>query len=178
MWVLVPGAVGIRSIDRIQIVTGQKAAMALAIGATALWAACRPVRERRTVGAGVLLVLALVVFEQLNLAKTTLVDRSDEMARLDGVPAPPAACRSFAIADSSPAERPAHEYQIDALLIAATVHLPTVNGNSGQVVEVWELDKVRDPGYEADVRAWAAAKDLHGVCSYDEATRVWSTLVP
>jgi len=26
--------------------------------------------------------------------------------------------------------------------------------------------------------AWAAAKDLHGVCSYDEATRVWSTLVP
>jgi len=90
VWVLVPGAVGIRSIDRIQIVTGQMAALALAVGATALWAACRPVRERRTVGAGVLLVLALVVFEQLNLAKTTLVDRSDEMARLDGVPAPPA----------------------------------------------------------------------------------------
>lgn len=178
VWILVPGAVGIRSINRIQIVTGQMAALALAVGATALWAMCRQVRERRTIGAGILLVIALVVFEQLNLAKTALVDVSNEMARLDGVPAPPAACRSFAIADSSPAERPSYEYQIDAMLIAATVHLPTVNGYSGQVVDGWELQEVRDPGYEAKVRGWAAAKDLRGVCSYDEATRLWSTLVP
>ena len=178
VWVLVPGAVGIRSIDRIQIVTGQMAALALAVGGTALWAGCRNVRERRIVGAGVVLVLALVVFEQLNLATTARVDRSDEMARLDGVPAPPAACRSFAIADSSPVQRPSYEHQIDAMLIAATVHLPTVNGYSGQVVDGWDLREVQAPGYEANVRAWAAAKDLRGVCSYDEATTVWSTLVP
>ncbi len=178
VWILVPGAVGIRSIDRIQIVTGQMAALALAVGATAVWAACRHLRERRLVGAAVLLVLALVVFEQLNLARTALVDRSDEMARLDAVPPPPSNCRSFAIADSSPTPRPSYELQIDAMLIAATVHLPTVNGYSGQPVEGWDLQEVREPGYEAKVRAWAAAKDLSGVCSYDEATRVWSRLVP
>jgi len=178
VWILVPGAVGIRSIDRIQIVTGQMAALALAVGATALWVACRQARQRRIVGAGLVLVLALVVFEQLNLAKTAFVDRSDEMARLDGVPAPPAACRSFAIADSSPVERPSYEHQIDAMLIAATVHLPTVNGYSGQPIDGWDLQEVREPGYAANVRAWAAANDLNGVCSYDEATTVWSTLVP
>lgn len=178
VWILVPGAVGIRSIDRIEIVTGQMAALALAVGATALLATCRHVRERKVVGAGIALVLALVLVEQLNVAKTAYVDRSDEMARLDGVPAPPPACRSFAIADSSPTERPSYEHQIDAMLLAATVHLPTVNGYSGQVVDGWDLQEVQAPGYEAKVRAWAAANDLSGLCSYDEATRAWSTLVP
>lgn len=175
----VPGGGAIRVYSRIEIV-----ADFLAVITVACWASTVP-RERARAGrystrwnvrALMLGALVLVAVEQVNT--TTVLrqlDRSDELARLAAVPPPPEGCTSFFVVD--PTREREVWVQIDAMLIAHEVGLPTLNGYSGQAPPGWDLRAVGSPLYSSAVADWVARSgvDPDSVCSYSTPTSEWST---
>ena len=174
-WTLVPGAVGIRAIDRVAMLGGLFAVVAVAAGFQSRGAATssssRTPRMRRI---GVASLLCLFLFEQFNVGENSFVDRSDEINMLTVSAEPPPACGSFYIIDSAPDQVPFYQSSIDAMLISQHFRLPTVNGYSGQFPLGYSLIDPGSPGYVEQVHLWADTHDLRsGLCSYDRATRAW-----
>jgi hypothetical protein len=91
-------------------------------------------------------------------------------------------CRSFFVAEA-PGEymsRSTHMwslYGVDALFLAGSVGIPTLNGYSAWFPDDWALHDPRDPGYNGRVARWIARNKLQGVCRLDVVARTmapWS----
>lgn len=169
--VLVPGARGLRVISRYQIFL----AAPLTILAVC-WVDDWQRRGRRLLPVAVALLL---VVEEINLVPPVHLDRPAELRFLAAVPAPPAACRAFFASAARPgivngaAATALYSHNVDAMLIAALDHLPTINGYSTFNPPDWNF---ADPGradYLARVAAYAAAHRISGLCGLDLATRRW-----
>jgi len=63
---------------------------------------------------------------------------------------------------------------VEAMLIAAVLHLPTVNGISTFNPPGWPASLPGQPEYAAEIRAWAAAHGLGGLCGLDLQRMEWS----
>ena len=88
-------------------------------------------------GRGVMAPLAAVLLlEQANGYAPLFLDRPLELARLRAVPAPPAECRAFYVSAAREESRfgeaveDPYNHNTEAMLIAAVLRLPTVNGIS------------------------------------------------
>ncbi len=176
LWTLVPGAVGIRAVDRIVLLGGLFAVVvigaSLSLLSKVMFVSPWPRRFSRVVASALLFV---VVVEQLNMSERSFIDRSDELSALRTSPAPPPLCESFFIIDSSPTPVPFYQSSIDAMLISQHFRLPTVNGYSGQFPVGYSLIDPGAPGYLDQVHLWADSHNLRdGLCSYDRATRTWA----
>ena len=122
-WAVVPGAVGIRAIDRIEIVGSLFAVVAVGAGLRLL--DVRSITSRRLralLSCCAAAVLSLMVVAQLNVRSSSLIDRSDELQALIVVPTPPVDCVAFYIVDSLPNTVPFYQANIDAMLISQRVH--------------------------------------------------------
>ena len=175
-WVVVPGAVGIRAIDRIELVGGLFAVIAVGAGLRLL--DVRSITSRRVravLSCCVAAVLSFMVVAQLNVRSSSLIDRSDELQALILVPTPPAGCAAFYVVDSRPNTVPFYQANIDAMLISQRVGIPTLNGYSGQYPNDYTMIYPDAGEYSQQVQAWATAHHIDsGVCSYDRSARVWT----
>ncbi len=93
-------------------------------------------------------------------------------------PPPPGATAFFLLppppyAPPAPYVMPA-EFQATALRIANVVHVPTLNGLSGNFPPDWDLYDPHQPNYLFNVRNWIEAHNLHNVYALDLETGVWA----
>jgi hypothetical protein len=174
-WNVVPGARAIRAIDRLQVLNIFIAVLAIAL---ALSEITRHRHDRRVLAkvlfaAQALLVLS--VFEQLNVNRNNTFDRSQELRLIVVTPDPPKECRSFYLDDPS-RTTPLYVLNIDAMVIASSTGLPTVNGYSGQFPPGYFPDPTQAE-YRSVIQNWVAANNVgEGFCRLDRITMTWSTL--
>jgi hypothetical protein len=168
----VPGARATRVVARYQIF--------LALPVTLLAVAFLADVARRMPRPALAAVLALLLAEQLNAYVPAFLDRPLEAARLAAVPPPPPACRAFYVTAARTTQRFTEEvdniynHNTEAMLVAAVIGLPTINGISTFNPPGWPDGLTRTPEYEAAVRAWAARHALVGLCGLDLERFVWS----
>jgi hypothetical protein len=170
----IPGAYAIRAIDRIGIVTGLVAALALIAGAGEVYERA-PARRRRSVQVSVVAVLCLLAVEQLNTTDESGINRASEQALLASVRQPPSTCRAFYVVDTRDPPPPFPLDQTEAMVISQKVSLPTINGYTGYQPRGWALANPADESYGAAVSSWIRAHRLQdGMCRLDLATMTWS----
>lgn len=167
-----PGARAARVVARYQIF--------LAAPVVALAVLYLASQARRVAAPLLLLVCALLVAEQVNTKPIVALDRPHEMARLRAVPPPPAGCRAF-FASAERGEGPLEpesdgffSHNVDAMVIAEIVHLPTINGASTFQPPKWNLIESDRPDYLDRVRAYAEANRISGLCGLDMRTLRWT----
>ena len=173
VWTVVPGAHALRAVDRIQLLNDVVAALAIACTSVVITrqrAAAAQTWARRSL---VLLAALAVVLvgEQINTTEQARLDRSAEMELLSRVPDPPPRCRSFIIAPT-PDQQKGAAPQIDAMWIAQSTGLPTLNGYSGASPPLWDLNPSNSEYLGFTVR-WVARNDLRNVCLYDPIAHHW-----
>jgi hypothetical protein len=117
-------------------------------------------------------LLLLCVVEQVNVVSNHNLSRAEEMAALRSVPAS-MNCKSFYVLPHS-LERGATIQQVNAMLIAQVVNVPTLNGYSGWFPAGWQLYETDRPSYRSNAWRWAASHGVaDGLCEYDVARREW-----
>jgi hypothetical protein len=183
VWRLVPGAAAIRLTFRFQyqlslaVVVVVIAALSTAwdrITTRAAWSSEPPRRVALPAIIAIIAGSAWLAFEEVNLTRTHGVHRQEELARLASVPSPGPRCQSFSIRQSSPVRPPNPiALQIDAMLIAERLTLPTVNGYSGFTPPGWHLENPQAPQYPDLVNRWSGAHGLSQVCTLNLSTRQW-----
>jgi hypothetical protein len=172
----VPGATAIRAVGRFDLlanvvfVIGVVLVLELAL---TTWES-RP-RRYRLLGPVLVMALALLMAtEQVQIDQGIHLPRSDQLAMLAAVPPIPASCRAFYVIDPLTGSPP-FEPQLDAMLIALSAGVPTLNGYSGQVPPGWGLADVATPGYLDSVETWRERFGLtDGICSYSLSNRTWN----
>jgi hypothetical protein len=118
-----------------------------------------------------------LVAEQINAGSNHLIHRNSEKSIFARVRRPPSTCRSFFLAyPAREHEAPPVPYviQLDAMLVARTYDIPTVNGYSGWFPPGWAF-LIFDKGYIQNVRKWARAKSVtRGLCALDLRDGSWT----
>ena len=67
--------------------------------------------------------------------------------------------------------------QIDAMLVAQKIGIPTINGYSGNVPIGWNLLDSAAASYEQNARAWAAHRGIAaGLCRFDMVSGRFATV--
>ena len=167
-----PGAKAARVVGRYQLFLA-----APVIGIAVLYLAAS---ARKIVLPVLLLVCALLVAEEINTAAAVSLDRAHELARLDAVPPPPPGCKAFFAATARPEGLLGPEWDgfyshnVDAMIIAETRHLPTINGAATFQPPGWQLKDPDLPGYLDRVRQYALANHVTRLCSLDLKTMRWA----
>lgn len=161
----IPGAQAIRAIGRFELLAGFLLAIALGIlVATALHSTFRPGRIILT---GLLLV---VMVEQFNTVERQSHSEFVVTAEQELAP-PPQSCRSFVLLEPR-WDIPGFAEQIDAMAIARSTGLPTINGYSGWTPPDWTLD-IDAPDYLRNARSWSGRWFIQGLCGYRASDNSW-----
>lgn len=166
-----PGGSGLRVVARVFLF--------LSIPATAL---VMYYLSRSTWPRAIVLVLcALLVLEQINMTPTATLDRVEVVGRLGSLPKPPDSCKSFFsiespyTIDTDPNFQVGSIYphNVDAMLIAELVNLPTINGFASFNPPDWDFQYPTRADYLPRVAQYAKLHALQGLCMFDPIARHW-----
>lgn len=175
---IIPGATGLRVIPRFNLVLLIPAAIVLSV-----WLQRDLGRRSRFLAA---LLAAAILVEQTSSVDLRHMQRGTVEAFLAEVGSPPPDCAAFYAVnrqeeslfwpgithDEATAEWMAAD--IPAMLVAVTVHLPTLNGHASFLPQGWFLKKPSSPDYLERVRAYAREHNLQQLCTLDLTTRRWA----
>ncbi|MGA2742540.1 MAG: hypothetical protein ABSG65_34515 [Bryobacteraceae bacterium] len=166
---LVPGGSAIRAPARLNLVLNVLLILSACLVLEQL--RCRRNSIRRVILPS---LAVLLVAEQLNIAHTHAINRAAEKDIMGHVKGPPAECSSFFFTAPARAHRPFFANQIDAMLVARAVNLPTINGYSGWFPLDWNL-LMFDNCYVDHVQKWAITNHIEqGLCGLDLQTGSWA----
>ena len=135
-------------------------------------------------------ILGLLLVEQVQTRPPLSLDRADQLAMIRDVGSPPATCDSFFVvtartdrAQLAEARRidiawgghgsgatpmmNLYRHNVDAMLIAAYYHVPTINGFSSFNPPDWAFASPGKADYSARVGAYVARHRLRHVCGLD-----------
>ena len=175
---IIPGAAGLRVIPRFNLVLMVPASVGLA-----LWLQHDVARRRRFLA---ILVAAAVLVEQTSNVDLKHMQRGTVEAFLAEVGTPPAGCAAFYAVnrpEGSPFwpgvvhDEPTAEWMeadIPSMLVAAAVHLPTLNGHASFLPKGWFLKKPSSDDYLERVHAFAREHGVGPLCVLDLTTKDWS----
>lgn len=172
----IPGASGIRAVDRIGVVACGVFALALAnVSVRAL-----PWLRQHLHGAALVAVCAVVAgalcVEQVNIADGSQISGGQQVSLLDSMPQPPSGCSSFFVESATGSPAHPERVQTTAMLLSERFGIPTLNGTSGSFPTGWNLYEVTKPNYLAAVARWVALEHVTSpVCGLDLDTRSWHT---
>jgi hypothetical protein len=176
----IPGASGIRAIDRIGVVATGFFILALvdAVVRLAPWRS-----HGLLVRVGLAAVAVLLCVEQVNVSNSSQLSRTDQVALLAAVPSPPAGCRSFFVESATASAQHPARVQTTAMLLSERFGIPTINGTSGSFPAGWQptnngpgIFYPMRPGYLDAVARWVHDRGIAGtVCALNLDTNVWST---
>jgi hypothetical protein len=168
---LVPGAQVVRVVARYQIfLTAPVIALAMFYLSQ---------NASRTTAPILAMVCAFLILEEINIASPLSLDRLHELTRLKAVTSPPPECEAFFVSAARPETLfgPLTDgivsHNVDAMLIAETTHLPTVNGTSTFVPPGWNLVNPESRSYHERVTAWALQNGVRKLCGLDLKTMHW-----
>lgn len=170
IWTAVPGAGAFRVPSRIIFIAAPALAFVLA------WMIWQLGRRSRAMALALVALLAADAWR----GRMRLIDTTVELARLDALPPPPAACTAFAATrprEGVPATEVAalYSHNVEAMLLAAYLNLPTPNGYSTFLPPGWDLNHPERASYAGRVRAEA---EQHGfektLCGLDLQALQWS----
>lgn len=171
---LVPGAKSMRATGRYQIF--------LAAPVIVLAVQYLGLNSCRIVAPVLFLVCALLLVEEVDAGSPLHLDRQHEVARLHSVPRPPSACRVFFASAARPEtvgnaiEDNVYSANVDAMLIAEYLDLPTINGLGAVLPPGWSLVvNPSNPAYMPAVSAFASRHHITGLCGLDLRTMRWNT---
>ncbi|MTV40742.1 DUF7024 domain-containing protein [Duganella radicis] len=168
-----PGGGGLRVVSRIFLL------LTLPATALAAWYLSRSSWSPLVL----LAVSALLLAEEINHSPITTLDRQLLLDRTSGVPPAPAECRAFFTTaspdtvdgDSSFPVGSLYPHNVDAMLIAELVHLPTINGFASFNPPDWNFAAPAAPDYLLRVQAYAKTHQLQGLCQLDLTSKRWHT---
>ena len=183
----VPGATAIRVVSRYQVVLYPFAIIATALVASdGLGRAGR--RFRPVLPVAFAMLGGFLWLEQVQPAFARII-KSNDLARLNAIPAPPAGCRFFMLQPpvfregATAAERSdpglVRQMQVDAIYESMRYGLPTVNGLSSlNPPQYWFFDLTgRYYSYQAGM--WLARFHLFGgACALDLQNGAWGEIDP
>lgn len=176
VWNAVPGAKAARVVARYQLV--------LMIPVVGLAVLALEVCARKVPAVLTAALAAVLLAEQANGYAPLFLDRPLELARLRAVPTPPPECRAFYVSAARRESRfgevvdNPYNHNTEAMLVAAVLRLPTVNGISTFNPPDWPASWPGQRGYEAEIAAWAAAHGLTGLCALDLQRMTWRSPAP
>ncbi|MBL8581783.1 MAG: hypothetical protein JNL61_06075 [Rhizobiaceae bacterium] len=174
---IIPGASGLRVIPRFNLVLLIPASVGLA-----LWLQHDVARRRRFLA---VLIAAAILVEQTSNVDLKRMQRGTVEAFLAEVGSPPAGCEAFYavhLPESSPFwpgvvhDEPTAQWMaadMPAMLVAAAVHLPTLNGHASFLPRGWFLKKPSSDDYIERVHAFAREHGVGPLCVLDLTTRDW-----
>lgn len=180
-WYLVyklwPGASGLRVVSRIFIVLSGP------LIALVMWHCSQQQAKWGSTRRGRLLLpllCVLLVGEQLNGRATVGVDRA-QLVGHTAAATPPAACRAFYTTQSPDSDTGPNAdfvaaslaHNIDAMVIAELVNLPTINGHASFTPPDWNFAAPARADYQQRVRAYARAHAISGLCRLDLLNLQW-----
>jgi hypothetical protein len=183
----IPGASGIRAVDRISVVACGVFALALVDAGAHLYPWLRAAMPGSALIAGFSLLALVLCLEQVNVSDTSLMHRRAQLALLDAAGAPPPSCKSFFVETTTASAAHPAQVQTTAMLVSAKYDVPTLNGTSGSFPKGWFLfypmrlvpfpyHGGKYPGYLTGVKDWIRAKHLTGtVCELNLDASRWST---
>jgi hypothetical protein len=178
VWLTVPGARAINVPGRFLLFLTPVVCLVVAYGLGTVLEKCSSRSWRGALVAG-LAVLLLV--EQISVRPPFGLNRREELNFLATIPSPPRDCRAFFVTSPriGPTGTPVldnfYAHAVDAMLIAAMIQLPTVNGMASFLPKNGDLTRPFDADYLARVRSYADAHGLvHGLCSFDLKARRWT----
>lgn len=168
---LVPGARAVRVVARYYIFL---AVPIVCVGM--FWLGGLESRRARIAAA---LVCVFLVGEQLNWAKGMSIDRAPAAARLEAARPAPGACRAFFVVDGRPAAPGSagdelYRHNVEAMLLAGYLDLPTINGFSSFNPPGWDFGRPGQPDYLDRVRAFRQSHRIDGLCALDLQTMQWN----
>ena len=166
IWATVPGARAIRYTFRSQLVVNLFVALVVA----------RVLAGIAGARVSTLLLGAVLIVEQINLAWPAVMSRRAALAWIDAVPPPPQGCRIFYVTPhAGPPGRTGPQHQDDAMLLAEIKGIPTLNGYSSWFPKGWALDEPASPDYAGAVRGWADRNRIaEGLCGLEPRTGTWT----
>lgn len=131
----------------------------------------------------ILPVCATLVYAELNAAATTTLDRVEAIQRLSAITKPPASCKAFFVTESIDtvdddpnfAVGSIYPHNVDAMLIAELVNLPTINGFASFNPPDWRFQYPTNHEYLPNVAQYAAQHGLQGLCRLDLIGKHWDT---
>jgi hypothetical protein len=178
----IPGASGIRAVDRISVVACGVFALAFVDACTHLYPWLRTTLSGPVLLTGFGLIALALCVEQVNVSDTSQMSRSVQDALLSTAGAPPSSCTSFFVETTTASPEHPARVQTTAMLLSARYGIPTLNGTSGSFPKGWHLFYPMHldagswgPGYLDGVNSWISTKDLKGpVCALNLDERRWS----
>jgi hypothetical protein len=178
----IPGASGIRAVDRISVVACGVFALAFVDACTHLYPWLRSTLSGPVLLGGFGLVALVLCVEQVNVNDTSQIHRSSQLAELAAAGAPPRSCKSFFVETTTASALHPARVQTTAMLLSARYGLPTLNGTSGSFPKGWHLFYPMHldagswgPGYLDGVSSWISMRHLDGpVCELNLDKGTWS----
>lgn len=130
-------------------------------------------------------LLALIAVEQITPYRPFLIDRSAERMFLAAVPPSPAECQAFFLSElrfEPSGNRTIDAYYaagVDAMIIAETRRIPTINGIATVQPRGWNLAEPFDATYRQRALDYAVRMGVRpGLCSLNLKTNQWSLEQP
>jgi len=131
----------------------------------------------------VVVLCGLLIVEEINLSPTAALDRYAEMKRTMSAPKPPAECRSFfttatidqSLMPSSFNVGHLYPHNVDAMLIAELLNLPTINGFASFNPPDWDFGYPSKSDYEARIANYAKRHNVIGLCRLNLTTMRWDS---
>lgn len=115
------------------------------------------------------------VVEQLNFTSPARIQVPVERAMLSGVPPIPRDCKSFYVVTARASDYPREDddliyaHNVDAMLLASELGVPTINGFSTFNPPDWKLKDAAAADYRERVDRYLRAHELENVCYLDLA---------
>lgn len=172
----IPGASGIRAVDRISVVACGVFVLALVDAGAHLYPWLRAAMPGPALITGFLLLALALCLEQVNVSDTSLMSRRTQLGLLDAPGAPPRACSSFFVESTKTSAAHPARTQTTAMLLSVRYGVPTLNGTSGSFPKGWRLFfPTAGTGYRLAVVSWMTTRHVTGtVCALDLDANRWS----
>lgn len=167
---LVPGAKATRAVSRYQIFL--TAPIVIVVVATLVQARLRPPLL-------VVALCALLLAENANTLPPLGVARFKEVARLEAIGRPPTECTYFVATAARPGQLYGpdvdgkYSHNVDAMMVAEAVQLPTINGVASFSPPWWDLFYPGAADYRQRLDAYIARFNLERPCELDLQNSQW-----
>jgi hypothetical protein len=169
---LVPGANGIRTPFRIQLIS------LFFMGAASSYVFSSELRQlvidRKLAKAATLCALLVVCALEQTTSGPPSRDTGEMRRWLDTLQRPDFPCDVFYLLPQKGNNRAWNVRQSDAMLLSQRLGMPTVNGNSSWYPAGWDLSKPDKSGYRQNLQEWISAHGSgYSFCGVDPQSGVW-----
>jgi len=169
---LIPGVDVIRTVGRVHIFVGGLLSIAVSIFLANYWN--NHLSKNISIITFIIPLLALIALEQIN----KLPQQNNFLSRdtiIDEIVAAPTECKSFLIIKPLSATDPNWTAQMDAMVLAKKLNIPTWNGYSGNPPDQWSLFNLNDENYLANASEWRNLHDIKNGCGINLEENNWLT---